>query len=77
MMRESVSLGYALGLIPQGSLDATLNATPSFNHAFVSATVRYDTAALMDIFYKGPGIARRSARTQSWSRRDAMSCAGC
>lgn len=45
-MREAVSLGYALNLIPQGSLDATRDATPSFYHALASALVRYDTPAL-------------------------------
>lgn len=72
-VRESVSLGYALGLIPQGSLDATLNATPSFNHAFVSATVRYDTAALMDIFYKDPASQTQRSNTElEQTGRDVM-----
>jgi hypothetical protein len=72
-VRESASLGYALGLIPQGSLDATLNATPSFNHAFVSATVRYDTPALMDIFYKDPALQTQRSNTElEQTGRDVM-----
>ena len=53
-MRENVRLGYALSLIPSGALDATVNATPSFDHASVSVTVQYDTAALMNVFYDDP-----------------------
>jgi hypothetical protein len=72
-VRESVSLGYALGLIPHGSLDATLNATPSFYHAFVSAVVRYDTPALMDIFYKNPALqTQRSNAELEQAGRDVM-----
>jgi hypothetical protein len=72
-VRESVSLGYALGLIPQGSLDATLNATPSFYHALVSAVVRYDTPALMDIFYKDPASQiQRSSTELEQAGRDVM-----
>ena len=62
-MRESVLLGYSLGLIPRGSLDATLQDTPSFNHAYINAVVRYDTAALMSVFYKDP--ASRMQRTNA------------
>jgi hypothetical protein len=72
-VRESVSLGYALGLIPQGSLDATLNATSSFSHALVSAVVRYDTPALMDIFYKDPASqTQRSNAELEQAGRDVM-----
>ncbi len=63
-MRENVALGYALGLIPNGSLDATLNSTPSFYHAFVSAVVRYDTPALMAIFYKDPASQTQRSKTE-------------
>jgi len=55
-MHENVLLGYALNLIPQGSLDAVLNATPSFYHACVNAIVHYDMPALLDIFYKDPAL---------------------
>jgi hypothetical protein len=72
-MRENVALGYALGLIPGGSLDATLNATPSFYHAFVSAVVRYDTPALMDIFYKDPPTqTQRSTAELEQAGREVM-----
>ncbi len=72
-MREAVSLGYALNLIPQGSLDATLNATPSFYHVLVSALVRYGTPALMGIFYKDPASqALRSNAELEQAGRDVM-----
>jgi hypothetical protein len=72
-VRESVSLGYALGLIPQGSLDATLNATSSFYHALVSAGVQYDTPALMGIFYKDPASQmQRSNAELEQAGRDVM-----
>jgi len=72
-MREAVSLGYALGLIPPGFLDATLNATPSFSHALVSSVVRYDTPALMDIFYKDPASqTQRSNAELEQAGRDVM-----
>jgi hypothetical protein len=72
-MREDVSLGYALGLIPHGSLDATLNATPSFYHALVSAVVRYDTSGLTDIFYKDPASrTQRSNAELEQAGRDVM-----
>jgi hypothetical protein len=72
-MRENVFLGYALGLIPNGSLDATLNDTPSFYHALVSAVVRYDTPALMDIFYKDPASqTQRSSAELEQAGRDVM-----
>ena len=61
--RESVLVGYSLGLIPPGLLDATLAATPAFYHAFVTATVRYDMPALMEVFYKDP--ASQSPRSHA------------
>jgi hypothetical protein len=63
-MHENVLLGYALNLIPQGSLDAVLKATPSFYHACVSGTVRYDTAALLNIFYKDPASQTQRSRPE-------------
>jgi hypothetical protein len=72
-MRENVALGDALGLIPEGSLDATLNSTHSFYHAFVSAVVRYDTPALMNIFYKDPASqTQRSSAELEQAGRDVM-----
>ncbi len=72
-MREAVSLGYALGLISPGSLDITLTATPSFYHALVSAVVRYDTPALIDIFYKDPASqTQRSNAELEQAGRDVM-----
>ena len=72
-IREAVSIGYALNLIPQGSLDVTLDATPSFDHALVSAQVSYDTPALMDIFYKDPATqTQRSNAELEQAGRDAM-----
>jgi hypothetical protein len=61
--RESVLLGYSLGLIPPGSLDETLSATPAFYHAFVTAIVRYDMPALMNLFYKD--TASRTPRSHA------------
>jgi hypothetical protein len=63
-MHENVLLGYALNLIPQGSLDAMLKATPSFYHACVSATVHYDTPALLNIFYKDPVSQTQRSRKE-------------
>ena len=61
-MQQNVVLGYALGLIAKGALDATLNANISFHHAYVSAIVRYDMSALLDVFYKDE--TSRTARTR-------------
>jgi hypothetical protein len=63
-MHENVLLGYALNLIPQGSLDAMLNATPSFYHACVNGTVHYDTPALLNIFYKDPASQTQRSRVE-------------
>jgi hypothetical protein len=63
-MHENVLLGYALNLIPQGSLDAMLKATPSFYHACVSGTVHYDTLALLNIFYKDPASQTQRSRVE-------------
>ncbi|HEY4379431.1 MAG TPA: hypothetical protein VGN01_03735 [Acidobacteriaceae bacterium] len=71
--REAVSLGYALGLIPPGSLAATINSTPVFHHAFVNAVVRYDTPALMAIFFKDPVTqTRRSTPELEQAGREVM-----
>jgi hypothetical protein len=50
-MNQNIQLGYALELIPMGGLDSTLNTTPSFPHACITATVRYSTDAVMDMFF--------------------------
>jgi len=61
-MQENVRLGYALGLIPDGSLDAILSANSSFHHACAGVTIRYDMPALLDIFFYDR--AKRIARTR-------------
>jgi hypothetical protein len=50
-MNQNIQLGYTLGLIPKGDLDLTLNTTPSFPHACITATVRYSTDAVMNMFF--------------------------
>jgi len=57
-MRENIRLGYALSLIPHGSLDSIVNSTPSFNHASVSTSVHYDMPALMNVFYDDPATQK-------------------
>lgn len=61
-MNQNIQLGYALGLIPKGDLDSTLNTTPSFPHACITATVRYSTDAVMNMFFSDP--INLVARTQ-------------
>jgi hypothetical protein len=51
-MQQNILLGHALDVIPEGSLDGVLRGTPSFHHACVNAIVRYDTPALLHLFYK-------------------------
>jgi hypothetical protein len=63
-MHANVLLGYALDLIPQGSLDAMLKSTPSFYHACVSGTVHYDTPALLNIFYKDPASQTQRSKVE-------------
>ncbi|MBV8674286.1 MAG: hypothetical protein JOZ33_12695 [Acidobacteriaceae bacterium] len=62
-MRQNVILGYQLGLIPEGSLDAVLNATPSFPHASVSAMVSYGMPAILSMFFSDTGTL--TPRTQA------------
>jgi hypothetical protein len=50
-MNQNIQLGYALGLIPKGDLDSTLNTAPSFPHACVTATMRYNADAVMNMFF--------------------------
>lgn len=61
-MHDNVLLGYALNLIPKGSLDALVNTGSAFHHALVSATVRYDSPSLMSIFYKDPAAQTQRSR---------------
>jgi hypothetical protein len=63
-MHDNVLLGYALNLIPEGSIDALVNATPAFHHALVTATVRYDSPSLMSIFYKDPASQTQRSRDE-------------
>jgi hypothetical protein len=66
-MRQNVFLGYSLGVVPKGSMDAILSSGSSFGHACVTAVVRYDTAALFDMFYLDPD--RRVARSEQQLQR--------
>jgi hypothetical protein len=61
-MNQNVLLGYQLGLISHGSLDTVLSANPSFRHACATATVKYDSAALLGVFFSD--VTNRKARTQ-------------
>lgn len=61
-MNQNVLLGYELGLIAKGSLDMMLGTNKSFRHACVSATVKYDTSALLSVFFSDP--ANLTARYQ-------------
>jgi hypothetical protein len=72
-MHENFLLGYALGVVPQGSLDSQLNATPSFYHALVRVIVHYDMPALLDIFYNHPASkTQRSNEELEQVGRDVM-----
>jgi hypothetical protein len=72
-MNQNVLLGYELGLIPKGSLDTVLNSNSSFRHACVSATVRYDTAALMNVFFSDPAtLVARTQEELEKTGRDSM-----
>lgn len=72
-MRQDVCLGYALNLIPAGSLDEQIASTPLFKHALVDATVRYDSPALLDIFFSDPQAeTTRSREDIERAGRDAM-----
>jgi len=73
-MEQNVRLGYALGVIAQGALDATLKANASFHHAYVGATVRYDMPALLDVFYRDtPSQTVRTRDELVHFGRDTMS----
>lgn len=50
-MNQNLQLGYALRLIPTEDQDSTLKTTPPFFHACVTATVRYNTEAVMNMFF--------------------------
>ena len=63
-MRQSIVLGYQLGVIPPGSLDGDLNVAGSFSHALVSATVRYATPALLSMFFSEPVTFKPRTQTE-------------
>lgn len=72
-MHENVLLGYALNLIPQGALDATLKANSSFQHACVSAMVNYDMPSLLNIFYGDSSLqSQRSGSELEKTGREVM-----
>jgi hypothetical protein len=50
-MNQNIQLGYALGLIPKGGLNSTLNTTPSFPHACITVRVQYSIDAVMNMFF--------------------------
>jgi hypothetical protein len=53
-MNQNIQIGSLLGLIPKGALDAKLNASRSFPHAYIAVTVRYTTDAIMTMFFSDP-----------------------
>jgi hypothetical protein len=59
---ENFRLGYALNVVPKDTMKTLMGPTSSFGHASVSATVKYDNAALLNLFYRDP--ASRKLRTQ-------------
>lgn len=63
-MWDNVRLGSALGLITPSKLDGALSSVRTFNHACVSATVRYESPALMSIFYKDPATQTLRSQTE-------------
>jgi hypothetical protein len=61
-LNENIRLGYALNVIPKDAMKALMGSTPSFGHASVEAIVKYENAALLNLFYSDP--PSRKARTQ-------------
>ena len=53
-VEENLLLADELGLIPAGSLDASLAAAGLFAHACFRSTVSYDNAGLMALFFSDP-----------------------
>jgi len=74
-MKENVRLGYALGLIPPGALDGILKTTASFQHASVSAVIRYDLPSLLNIFYKNPATKAQRTRGELENAGRQVMCA--
>lgn len=70
-MNENVRLGNALGVISINGLKDAMAGTSSFPHGLVSAIVRYDTPALMDIFFKDPDAQtpRQNAEVRALGRQ--------
>jgi hypothetical protein len=72
-MNQNIQLGYTLGLIPKGDLDSTLNTTPSFPHACITATVRYSTDAVMNMFFSDRNnLVPRRQDDLEWIGRETM-----
>ena len=72
-MNQNIQIGYMLGLIPKGDLDAKLNATRSFPHAYISVTVRYTTDAVMTMFFSDPiNLTRRTQDELEQVGRETM-----
>ena len=61
-LNRNILLGYALNVIPKGTLDAQAGSTPSFGHASVEAIVKYDNAALLSLFYSDPASRKTRGR---------------
>jgi len=61
-MRDHITLGEVLKLIPPGSWDPILAAQTVFGHVRVEAGATYDSAAAMRLFFKDPG--QNGARTR-------------
>lgn len=61
-MNKNILLGHALNVIPKDAMKALIGSAPSFGHASVEATVKYDNAALLSLFYSDPAL--RKAREQ-------------
>jgi hypothetical protein len=61
-LRNDVRLGSVLKLFPEGNFDADLSRNASFPHARVGASLKYDNAAVLSIFFSDP--ATLTARTQ-------------
>jgi hypothetical protein len=52
--RQDLLLGSALGLFPEDEFSSVLGRNSLFLHARVSASLHYDTAAVMSIFFSDP-----------------------
>jgi hypothetical protein len=61
-LAENFRLSYALNVVAKDTMKTLMGSTSSFGHASVAATVRYDNAALLNLFYREPDS--RKNRTQ-------------